>query len=720
MRYSRLSFVLIVVLALVFICTILVTQLFTNGSTNALAKSNQQAVNVFQVNNRIQQLVNSSFSLQSKLQTVNAQFDTATKAHLIDTINVFGYNGLVLAEEASKFGNPERIKKLSEQINSLFNISTELINSDSAAYRNILSDSIRKMQLGDSIYANCLAIQTQLERSLQQNLNTTSAQANQLSNYNKLVALFAIIAILILTTIIVFRQMEQIRLIDELRIAEATAQKSKNAKEEFLANMSHELRTPLNSLIGFGNLLSQTELQKDQQEYVRIVQSSSYSLLNIVNDILDLSKIEAGKLSFNNVAFNLLELFENLEMLFLQSVKEKNLDYSWNIEPQIPRVLKGDPERLKQVLINLIGNAIKFTVSGGVRIKATVVWFDEGTDKLKLNFSVRDTGPGIPPDKTQSIFERFEQLGSLTQRNHGGTGLGLTIVKELVTKMGGKIALSTREGFGSEFSFTAIFERCENCETAERTTSNPLQNESFEKIKLLLVEDNMSNQALLKHLMIKNKIKNFDFANNGSIALDMLQANEYDLVLMDIQMPVMDGFKTIAAIKNDPDLTMPVIAMTAYVSETEIDKCEKAGFDDYLSKPIDEKALFEKITKFMGDHEGKSGNQAPLDNKAGIAYLMEIIGGDLGAYNEIIREVKSQWETDRNDLEDAISKKGSYDTIRHLLHRIRSTFSPFGPQYETYDQINELGNTLSKDNDTVNKELITIFVAKVSDKLNQV
>lgn len=698
---------------LVVMGIILITQYFTSKTTYALAASNRQAVETFRINNRIQQLVNLSFALQSTFSKPGLIADDHRKALLTDSLTVLGYNSTVLADAITKIDKNKNVQLLDKEINNQINLSLDILNAASPNRETVLIDSLKKIQFGNKIYTICLEVQRSLENNLEHSLIKNSKEANQLSIYNKVLAIFAVLAILAMATIIILRQMNQIKLIDDLKKAESSALKSKNAKDDFLANMSHELRTPLNALIGFGNLLSQTDLNEKQTEYLGIIQSSGYNLLNVVNDILDLSKIEAGKLKIINVPFSLTELLGDMENMFSTSIHEKGLSYSWSIDEKIPAALKGDPGRLRQILINLINNAIKFTSHGGVRVTTGIIWTDEITNKLKLGFNVIDTGTGIPPEKISIIFERFEQLEHGVVRQHGGTGLGLTIVKNIVEKLGGAISVFSEVDKGSEFNFTCIFEKTDAAALSGKSFET-LNKISFEKEKILLVEDNKANQSLLKHILQKHKCSP-TFADNGRIAIDLLQQESYDIILMDIQMPVMDGYTAVKIIRDTLKLKIPVIAMTAYVSETEIEKCLKVGFNDYIPKPLEERELIEKLSKFIIDKTHVMEKDiSDKEQGSNLDYLKDLVDGDMDVLKEILNEVQNQWKSDKLAIDAAVATNNVAE-IKRILHRAKSTFSPFGPNHKIYDHIKIEGEQLIEDEISVNKLNSEHFVKKTDE-----
>jgi CheY-like chemotaxis protein len=379
--------------------------------------------------------------------------------------------------------------------------------------------------------------------------------------------------------------------------SETQVKASAAIKENFLANMSHEIRTPLNAVLGFTNILQKTKLDNEQREYVDIIQTSGDNLLSIVNDILDLSKIEAGMMRIEEAPFRVSDIISTVETMLKPKAEEKNLKLIVNLDSDIPEMVSGDAVRLTQILVNLVSNSIKFTEEGGVYLRVTMLKNENGA--AKLEFLVRDTGIGIPSEKQSTIFDRFEQAEAETTRRFGGTGLGLSIVKNLVDLQKGTISLFSQNGNGSSFTVELSFTICDAEGTIKREIKKQatISDNSKSKIRILIAEDNAMNQRLIKHLM-QSRGYHFDLVFNGIQAIESLKKQTYDLVLMDIQMPEMDGYTATGQIRNELKLHIPVIAMTAHAMSGEREKCMRAGMNDYLSKPIDEEILFDLIQKY--------------------------------------------------------------------------------------------------------------------------
>jgi len=460
----------------------------------------------------------------------------------------------------------------------------------------------------------------------------------------------------------------------ELEKAKSMAEDLNIQKDQFIANMSHEIRTPINAITGFTDLLLEKDITPEMRSQLEAIKTAGDNLLFLVNDILDLSKIEAGIFQIEHQPFHLNGIIENVVAMLKLKADQKGLNFDCFISEDVPEYLIGDKNRLAQVLINLLGNAIKFTTQGSVRLMVSLAFHE--VKRIWIKFVVSDTGIGIPKNKLASIFDRFTQAEENTSRKFGGTGLGLNIVKLLIKKQSGSIYVESETDRGSSFVFHLPYEiasAMEQVHLIPATTSV----DSKIPARILMCEDNPLNQKLVQSILGRTPYR-LDLVSNGVEGLKKLTVQKYDLVLMDVQMPEMDGYQTTLAIRNQLKLDIPVIALTAHSMIAERQKCISFGMNDYISKPFKKEELLSKMEYWLkqGSHEKAAGIsiQSQPDNTGfSLSYLEELSGGDPEFQKEMLNLFLTQTDEMFQQMEKH-RKTGDWSPIAALAHKLKTSF----------------------------------------------
>jgi PAS domain S-box-containing protein len=484
-----------------------------------------------------------------------------------------------------------------------------------------------------------------------------------------------------LTEAIVFAEMAT-ELAEEAKIkaenATRIAENAVKAKQQFLSNMSHEIRTPMNAIIGFTKVLLRTEMTEKQKEYLESIKLSGDSLIVLINDILDLAKVDAGKMTFEQIPFKLSVSISAMLHLFETKIHEKNLALNKEYDINIPQVLVGDPVRLHQIILNLVSNAVKFTSEGTITVSIRMI--DEDEEKVKIQFSISDTGIGIAENKIDSIFENFQQASSGTSRLYGGTGLGLAIVKQLVEPQGGTISVISKIDEGSTFSFILPF-----LKTKADAETEPLiidLNTEITNIRVLVVEDIALNQLLMRTLLDDFGFE-CDIASNGKLAIEKLLKNSYDIILMDLQMPEMNGFEATAHIRYTMNSDIPIIALTADVTTSDLAKCKAVGMNDYIAKPVDDRLLYSKIVSFVNKNVTPIGNVKTEDDESvkvkftDMTYLKKCTKSNSALMMQMITLYLEQTPPLIASMKQASENK-EWDLVYSSVHKIIPSFSMMG------------------------------------------
>jgi len=460
--------------------------------------------------------------------------------------------------------------------------------------------------------------------------------------------------------------------------ATLVANEAVKSKQQFLSNMSHEIRTPMNAIIGFTKVVLKTDLTAKQKEYLTAIKMSGDALIVLINDILDLAKVDSGRMEFEKTPFKLKLSIMAMLHLFEIKVQEKNLKLLTYYDEQIPEVLLGDSVRLHQIILNLISNAVKFTTKGSITL--TVKLLSDERDKVSLQFSVRDTGIGIKSNKITSIFDNFQQATSITSRLFGGTGLGLAIVKQLVNAQGGTIEVDSTPDVGSTFSFVLDFDKT----TAEAVIDPEIipLNTDIKNTKILVVEDMELNQLLMKTLLDDFGFE-CDIAANGKLAVEKLETTTYDIILMDLQMPEMNGFEATTYIRETLKLAIPIIALTADVTTVDVARCKEVGMNDYISKPVDERLLYTKLVGLMTKpvliitHEKGTALSEDTIRYVDMSYLNKLTQSNPKLISDMIQAYLKQTPPLVKTMVKSYSEK-DWHLLKATVHKMIPSFAIMG------------------------------------------
>ena len=653
----------------------------------------------------INRLIGGNQALREELQIHNTLRTVAVDLFLIET-NVRG--AVINGDERLVSQTNESNKKIGQEINQLlqnlhskipgteldllthllqkkiqFNTSivNEFYQNGKAGAETLISTN-RGTVIRDSIIAVISQIETNRQTQLRNIGSSIELTGKRARLWGFVITTMALVALIIAFLFITQQGRTQQRMIRALNSSEKRSKELANMQEQFLANMSHEIRTPMNSILGFTNLLKRTELDPMQREYIQNIHSAGENLLTLVNDILDLSKIEAGMMHMEDTRFSLRSMVSSVGAMFIEKIREKNLKFNVHIDKDVPDILSGDAVRLTQVLVNLISNAAKFTDEGEITVDVRLVSITV-TD-VRIRICVKDTGIGIASEKQSAIFERFQQAELETTRRFGGTGLGLSIVKQLIELQGGTIRLKSEPGKGSEFIVELNYKLPDLAQMYSEALAEQEEQVPLQKIKVLVAEDNPMNQQLVKHLM-KSWSLDHSIVNTGEEAVIELKKHSYSIVLMDIQMPDMDGYTATSIIRNELKLDVPIIAMTAHAMVGEKEKCLQLGMNDYVSKPIKETVLYNIIARHAQHIPEK--NEVPYH--INLNYLHQLSGNDKHFEKEILSQFLEQAPEELSQLEKSI-KEEDFDSVRRTAHSLKSTVGYVGLAEELHSYLEQM------------------------------
>lgn len=660
-------------LFLVGIIVIVFLQVVSGNNINRLIEGNRSLLNEMRLQNNIRKLQADVLTLESDIRgaviTRNPQHLRNVESKIADI-----EQEVRLLQKEISAGAAESLRTLEVLVGEKIRFSRQLLvafgNDTKEAHQ--LINTNRGKEIRDSIMIVATRIDSIRQSELTNIFGSVERSGKRAQFWGFVFSVVALLALIGAFLYIINKGRQQTRIIESLNKSEKKNKEAGLMKEQFMANMSHEIRTPMNSILGFTSLLRRTQLNQEQQEYVQNIHSAGENLLALVNDILDLSKIEAGMMQLEETRFSLRSLMSSVAAMFNDQLREKGLVFELNVDKDIPDILSGDAVRLTQILVNLLSNAVKFTEKGQIIMRAELL--EQQDSEVRIRLLIADTGIGIAPDKQRKIFDRFQQAEAETTRRFGGTGLGLAIVKQLVELQQGQINLKSEPGQGSEFTVELPF----RLPDLEQLYSSALASQEelvpIKSIRVLIAEDHPMNQQLIGRLMESWGI-DYQLVGTGEEAVAALRRQEFSLVLMDIQMPEMDGYTATSVIRNEMKEDIPVIAMTAHAMAGEKEKCLQLGMNDYISKPIKETILYNMIANHARSISGeKEREQTALIS---LDYLHQLSGNDANFEREILKQFVVQMPEELNQLEEAI-RTSDFTQAKKVAHSLKSTVGYVG------------------------------------------
>ena len=654
-------------------------------NTTALIQGNEKVLREFNVSNNLKELEKDILSVESKIRGTVSTTDSSYIDGLETKVTAIENNLRQLQKISDDDVSIKYIDQLDNLIHEKLNFSRQILDSfhlrGKDAAENLIATQAGK-RITDSIANITLLIDSTRKKLLTKVTNSIDESGKKAQQFGTILIVLVLISGLGLFWYIINTLRKQSQLIEQLNISEKKVKEGAELKEKFMANMSHEIRTPMNAILGFTNLLQRKDIDAESKGYVQTIQRSGENLLTIINDILDLSKIEAGMMRIESAAFSIRGLVHSIETMFKEKAAEKQLELLVVVNESLPDTLEGDATRLTQILVNLIGNALKFTSKGSIEIKIT----NEGSaDRIiKTGIEVSDTGIGIEKEKLQKVFERFQQAEDAVTRKYGGTGLGLSIVNDLVLLQHGTVTVKSEAGKGTTFNVVIPYKiSVEQLDKKKLGRYNLNIQPNFKNVCILVVEDNEINQSLIQHLF-KSWQLDFDLANNGIEAIRKLQNKKYNLILMDIQMPEMDGYTATQEIRNKLKLDTPIIAMTAHALAGEREKCLSFGMNEYISKPIREEQLHQLIAQFTHisatDILPKKQIQH-IDSAQykyiNLQYMKEVSNGNIEYEETVTEQFIEAIPGDLLAIENAW-KHNNINELKRLAHNMKTTVSVMG------------------------------------------
>lgn len=690
LRYWVLWLFLLGVLIIVFL------QVLSGYNINRLIQGNKRLLNELKVQNDLRKLESDLFIVESDIRGAVINANPALLKNVEDKTRDID-SQLAHLQTIFKAQVPAReIARLNLLIGEKNRFSQQIVAAFTANGKDAAEAVINTNQgqmLRDSIISVISRLDNIRQAKLRDITSLNESSGTKARLWGVVVTAIALLAVILAFWYVLNQGRQQQRMITLLNESDKRNRELASMKEQFLANMSHEIRTPMNSILGFTNLLRRTSLNGEQREYVQNIHSAGENLLALVNDILDLSKIEAGMMHFEEVRFSLHSLISSVGAMFIEKMKEKGLAFAVNIDKEVPDILQGDAVRLTQIVVNLLSNAVKFTDKGTIAVNVHLL--RSTATGVRVQMVIADTGIGIAPQKQKNIFERFQQAEAETTRRFGGTGLGLAIVKQLVQLQNGRIDVKSELGKGTEFIIELDYKLPDVEQMySEAMAAAETEPVSLQKIKALIAEDNVMNQHLIAHLM-KSWAIDYTIVNNGAEAIKELSKDGYSIVLMDIQMPEMDGYTATSIIRNEMSKDIPIIAMTAHAMTGEREKCLQLGMNDYVSKPIKETVLYNIIAQHA---QHSSDNASNTLQHIRLDYLHQLSGNDKEFENQLLQQFVVQVPEELNRLQQAIADN-NFDDIRRIAHSMKSTVGYVGLAEGLHPPLNRMEKEAEAEND---------------------
>jgi signal transduction histidine kinase/CheY-like chemotaxis protein/HPt (histidine-containing phosphotransfer) domain-containing protein len=697
------------------IIVIVFLQVISGYNIRRLTEGNKRLLNELRIQNTLRRI-------ETDILTVESDIRGAVIAGKEGHLKSIQQNTLAIDREMNSLRTalaPDlslaQLNTLSRLINEKKVFNDRLLNVVSASGKikaEALVNTNRGKELRDSIIITITQLESSRQDDLRDIVGSVESTGRSARIWGFFITAIALIAVILAFWYTINQGRQQQRMILALNESEKRSKDVAYMKEQFLANMSHEIRTPMNSMLGFTNLLRRTELTPTQREYVQNIHSSGENLLTLVNDILDLSKIEAGMMHLEETRFSLRSMVSSVGAMFIEKIKEKGLQFHVHIDKDMPDILSGDAVRLTQILVNLISNAVKFTDKGSIDLRFELL--NQNHERVRLRIIVADTGIGIAKEKQPTVFERFQQAETETTRRFGGTGLGLSIVRQLVSMQSGTIRLNSELGKGSEFIVELEYRLPDTDQLFSEAMADQEEQVPLQKIKVLVAEDNAMNQQLVHHLM-KSWSIDHTIVPNGREAIAALKEHPFSIVLMDIQMPEMDGYTTTSIIRNELKMDVPIIAMTAHAMVGEKEKCLQLGMNDYVSKPIKETVLYNIIGRHA-QHIPEAPPPAtavkgPKLEYISLDYLKQLSGNDPKFEREILKQFIAQTPEELSLLEKYVHDQ-DFDQVRRTAHSLKSTVGYVG----LAEELHPLLDRMEKDAASGNHDRLAENLEPVQEK----